>query len=334
MRAAGTAWFEPGLRVPAGPVLVRDGIWALALDHPGGFPPYTWCYLLRDSEGGLHLVDPASDTGANWQSLRDALADIGAEPADVRSIVGTHLHRDHLGMADRLRQASGATLAIHREEQRSIDLLDGPGWPRLRGRPWTTARWGVPESRRLELEVAARSTSNAPRARADVLLEDGDLLDIPGRSVRVLWTPGHTSGHACLADDENLLLFSGDHVLPSINPGVGLGGDAPYPVADYLRSLAVVAALDGYEVCPGHEHPFRNLGERCEQLVRHHLHRHLEIARAASADPGRTVWEVAQHVTWSSGLEQLRGGTLRSALAQVEMHLDQLAHDPLVLRDA
>ncbi len=59
---------------------------------------------------------------------------------------------------------------------------------------------------------------------ADLLVEDGDVLPIAGREVRALWTPGHTAGHLCLVDEGDGLLFTGDHVLPRINPGIGLGG--------------------------------------------------------------------------------------------------------------
>src|SRR6185312_13258335 len=119
--------------------------------------------------------------------------------------------------------------------------------------------------------------SSAPIAAAlptpDVVLADGDLLDIPGRRIRALWTPGHTPGHLCLYAEEADLVFTGDHVLPTINSGLGLGGPtAANPIADYLAGLRRIGALDG-RALPGHEDPFAGLADRTAALAEHHLRR-------------------------------------------------------------
>jgi glyoxylase-like metal-dependent hydrolase (beta-lactamase superfamily II) len=43
----------------------------------------------------------------------------------------------------------------------------------------------------------------------DRLLRDGEPLDLPGRQIRVVWTPGHTPGHICLYDADHNLLLTG-----------------------------------------------------------------------------------------------------------------------------
>jgi Metallo-beta-lactamase superfamily len=67
---------------------------------------------------------------------------------------------------------------------------------------------------------------------------DGAMLDLPGWSVRAVWTPGHTQGHLCLYDTGHRLLFSGDHVLPRITPGVGVHpAEESDVLGDFLASL-------------------------------------------------------------------------------------------------
>jgi glyoxylase-like metal-dependent hydrolase (beta-lactamase superfamily II) len=181
--------------------------------------------------------------------------------------------------------------------------------------------WGVPPERRPELATVVSAPVAGDLPQPDGLLADGDLLDIPGRRIRVLWTPGHTPGSVCLHDEGAGLVFTGDHVLPTVNSGLGLGGPTPTnPIADYLAALDRVAAIDGLAL-PGHEHPFAGLADRCAILAEHHLRRSREVA----AHPGGTVWEVAKDLTWTGGWESLHGFTLLSALSQTALHRDYLA---------
>ena len=103
-----------------------------------------------------------------------------------------------------------------------------------------------------------------------------------------MWTPGHTPGHLCFHVPEHRMLLSGDHVLPSITPHISIsrrdrGGD---PLGDFLDSLAKVARLDADEVLPAHRHRFGDLGQRVEEITRHH-HDHLADIEAILADGRR-----------------------------------------------
>lgn len=301
---------------------VRDGVWAIPLPLPhAGVVESTLCYTLADSAGGVHLVDPGWGTDDNRDRLEGGLRLAGFGLGDVRSITATHLHPDHLGLGMLLRAELGIPVALHRAEHAA---LTRPMYPDPQA---TIARWGVPDDHVEALAAVVTPRSQPSGLTADVILDDGDLLDIPGREVRVVATPGHTAGSICLHDATDGLILSGDHVLPIINPGLGLGGfgDDDDPIGAALDSYARVEAFDEAEVCPGHGYRFRGLAVRSRQIADRHRRRSAEIGALAAADPAATVWMIASHVEWTDGWDNLAGFLQLSALAQTEMHLRHLA---------
>jgi glyoxylase-like metal-dependent hydrolase (beta-lactamase superfamily II) len=310
---------------------VRDDVWALAQPMPGGHLAYSFTYLLQGADGGVHVVDPGWDSDANWDRLTAALTEIapGSSGAGaVTGITGTHLHPDHVGMAARLRDASGAQLAMHGTERRALEghstrVLDTDEvMGRLEG-------WGVPGERRSGLAQYVDRSPEGLVLAVDGVLSDGDVLPVPGFRLEVLATPGHTAGHICLRDDDRGLLFTGDHVLPTVFAGLGLGGPtASNPLADYLASIDRVRRFPDHEALPGHGYRFRGLAGRAEECAEHHLKRAREVAAIlaeADADPrsvGPSIWDIASRLTWTAGWKGLEGFQLLSALTQTEMHRD------------
>ena len=165
----------------------------------------------------------------------------------------------------------------------------------------------------------------AAMADPDVLLEHGDLVPLPGRPVRAVWTPGHTPGHLCLHDEAANLLLTGDHVLPRISPNIGLQPHAAEPpLAAYLRSLEFVAAYDSAEALPAHEYRFRGIAARADAIAEHHSARAEEIISVIASSDGPTIWQLAQQLTWSRGWAQITGFMRRAALAETAAHIAYL----------
>lgn len=294
---------------------VAPGVHAVRVPMPAGELPYSLAYLVEDDRGRLLVVDPGSPGPEAVRTVLAAVSALGRRPDDVSAVVLTHLHADHAGGADALRSATGAPVLMHEREAEALAAIRrGLPAPDLDG-------WGVPEERRPELAAVTSAPAAPGLSQPDGVLADGDLLNVPGRRLRVLWTPGHTPGSLCLHDEDAGLVFTGDTVLPTVNPGLGLGGPtASSPIADYLASLQRVAALHG-PALPGHERPFADLAGRCAALAEHHLRRSREVA----AHPDGTVWEAASALTWTGGWQSLHGFTLLSALAQTALHRDYLA---------
>ncbi|MCU1614638.1 MAG: hypothetical protein JWO98_2178 [Frankiales bacterium] len=305
----------------AEPDMVADGIWSIPLAMPDPRNPYSLCYAIEGADGSLHLLDPGYNTDENWNRLSTALRQFGHDPHAVASVFISHLHPDHLGLAERVRGASGSTvMMLAREQRAALRLAEGSHDIEA-----TLDAWGVPPHRHDELHVMLRMSGRSEATRADVTLEDGDLWNIPGRALKLLWTPGHTPGHACVIGDLDRVLFTGDHVLPKIYPGLGLGGATDTnPIADYFQSLDRIANYDSYEVAPGHAYRFFGLSERIDQIKAHHLKRSREAAAIIAREPGATVFEVASQLRWTLGWQNMTGFFLYSALSQTALHLEFL----------
>lgn len=75
----------------------------------------TNCYPI-DTDQGLILIDTGTNSDALWETLVKGLKELGHDVSDARLVLLTHSHSDHSGLAERVRNASGAKIAIHRED--------------------------------------------------------------------------------------------------------------------------------------------------------------------------------------------------------------------------
>ena len=327
MRVTGTAQREAWLAHTSPPVeRVRPDLWSVPVPIPDSPLRYTLTYLIA-AGGGLVVVDPGWDTEAGWQALTGGLTAAGASPADVTGIVVTHVHPDHHGLSARLREACGAWVAMHPAEADSLLAFQGQdsGFRRddlawLRG-------CGVPGDVAAGLAVTGDTMAAVlAMAKPDVLLGHGDLVPLPGRRLRAVWTPGHTPGHLCLHEESGDLLLTGDHVLPRISPNIGLQPHVGEPpLAAYLRSLEQVAAYDTAEALPAHEYRFHGLADRVRILLAHHERRCDEVAAIVARLGPATVWQVTQEMSWSRGWAAVTGFMRRAAIAEAGAHLRHLA---------
>ncbi|WP_142060190.1 MBL fold metallo-hydrolase [Pseudarthrobacter sp. B4EP4b] len=303
---------------------VREHIWSIPVPFPGNPMRYTLSYLITGS-GGAIIVDPGwrSETGLNH--LGNGLHLAGIKAASVTGIVLTHYHPDHIGLAADVVRASGAWVALGKNEARPF--LTDDSSDRRTARQTRLEHWGVPAAVRNQiLDRADISRQFEILSNVGLSLGDGDRIPLDGRNIEVIETPGHTRGHICLHEAESGTFFSGDHVLPRISPHISLEpGQSANPLKDYFGSLDKITPYAAAEVLPGHEYRFRGLQHRTQQLHLHHEERAAEIQRVFDRHSPRTVWETARHLTWSRGWESLHGYALNFALAETAAHLAFLA---------
>jgi len=123
------------------------------------------------------------------------------------------------------------------------------------------------------------------------------------------------------------VLFTGDHVLPSISPSIGFElGEWDLPLGRYLDSLTLLLARPDATMLPAHGHPGGSVHARVRELLAHHDAR-LAATRAAVARGCRTGLEVAAHLPWTRHerpFETLDPFNQLIAVCETMAHLDVL----------
>lgn len=225
------------------------------------------CWLI-EGDDGLTLVD--AGLPGLWRPLGEAIRALGHRPEDIRALVLTHAHFDHVGVAKRLVErlalpvhahAEEATLARHpyryaHENPRALYPIRHPrAFPVLASMLWAGA---------------ARVRGVTPTVR----IRPGEALDVPGRPI-ALFTPGHTFGHVALHLPDRGAVITGD-ALVTLDPYTGRTGPrivAGAATADSqmaLESLDVLAETGAALVLPGHGEPWAAGVERAVSLAREH----------------------------------------------------------------
>jgi glyoxylase-like metal-dependent hydrolase (beta-lactamase superfamily II) len=248
-------------------------------------------------------------------------------------VLVTHLHFDHLGLAARVRDASGAWIAMHPADAGAVARLNTAGAQAMVGTEieFLVGLGADRDEAVSDVGPAERMEGFTRMAVPDRLLEDGEHADFPGWRMRAVHTPGHTPGHLCFAEENTRLLFSGDHVLPRITPNISTShAGLDDPLRNYLDSLAAVRDLDPDEVLPAHEWRFRGLDARVDELTAHHEQRLTELLSAIRAHPDSTPWDLAAHLTWSRPWEQYERRMRIFAVTETDAHLRLLASRGLI----
>jgi glyoxylase-like metal-dependent hydrolase (beta-lactamase superfamily II) len=304
---------------------VRPGLWSIPVPIPGNPLRYVLVYAFACPDG-VTVIDAGWEFEESWDALVAGLAQAGYRPADVRAILLTHMHPDHVGLAVRLRAASGAWIGMHRDDAALVEATTAEQAGSQLGESLAQLAWaGTPQS-----VVASQTMLPAHRfpeqAGPEILFEDGDRIDLPGWDLHAVWTPGHTPGHLCFHERNEGILVTGDHVLPRITPNISVvPGQLPEPLGTYLDSLRSIAEVEHVEVCPAHEYRFRGLRERVGVLLSHHGDRLTEIEKAVAEHPGSTCWELTSRLAWSRPFDTMTGFLVRLAVRETLAHLLRLA---------
>ncbi|MFI6597878.1 MBL fold metallo-hydrolase [Nonomuraea sp. NPDC050536] len=301
-----------------------DGVWSVPVPIPGNPLGYTLVYAIESPRGPV-LVDAGWNHPDAWAALRDGLAALGLDVSDVSGVVVTHFHPDHAGLAGQVREASGAWIALHEADAALVRLMHSFGDSEHRSfQADMLRRAGAGDE---DAEAATERRLSAP-ALPDRELRDGDLVDLPGRKLRAVHTPGHTPGHVCLHLEDADRLFTGDHVLPDITPHIGIypyDRDDVDPLGDFLESLERVRTLGPLDALPAHEWIFPDVAARAAEIRHHHEDKLVRLAAllAERAEPP-TIWETAAMMTWNRPWDQLSPMLRGMAAGEAAAHLRAL----------
>ena len=256
---------------------LESGIARLLAHNPSAFTYFgTQSYLVGRRE--LAVVDPGPDLPEHLDALTDA---IGARR--VVAIMCTHTHRDHSPAAAPLAERTGAPiigcapLALETVGPRADASFDGDYAPTR-------------------------------------VLADGEAIEVDGRSVTAVATPGHTSNHLCFAYGD--ALFTGDHVM-------GWSTTVVFPpdgdMAAYMASLDKLRQRDDRVYYPAHGPAVTNPQQYVRHLAGHRMQREKQILSIVREAP-RAIPEIVARAypALDPRLVTAAGGSVHAHLLDLE----------------
>ncbi|MBW6455223.1 MAG: MBL fold metallo-hydrolase [Trueperaceae bacterium] len=197
--------------------------------------------VLLEGRDGWTLID--TGTEGTLGRLRASLRRIGAPAGDLRRVLITHAHPDHVGGLAELARASGAEVWASEADRAWVE---GPGWP---PRPDPATLRGV---HRLLGRIEPTAATPVP---VDRVLRGGDRLDAVREGLEVVALPGHTLGQVGFWLRSERVIVAGDalmHVFPWWHPPIaGFSSD----MQQARRSVERMAALEPRVVVVGHGPP-------------------------------------------------------------------------------
>ncbi len=273
---------------------IANGISWTRIPMPGSLGHIN-SWLLDDGDG-IAVVDSGmllTECSDAWKALFDG----DLKGKRLTRVIGTHLHPDHIGLAGWLCKRFDCDVWMTRGEWLTARMLS------------TDVREDVPpealalqRSAGWDEDVLAQQAAKGwgrfgrmlyPMPISYHRIKDGDVLDFGAHQWRVVVGSGHSPEHACLWNEAEGVLVSGDQVLPRISSNVSVNISEPDadPLGEWLASIDKLLAVlpDDLLVCPAHGEPFKGLHTRLIALRDEHLRRLDQVHAAIGQAPLRTI---------------------------------------------
>lgn len=193
-------------------------------------------YLVRGTRRNV-LIDTGLES--DIEVIDAQLAQCGLTRDDIDIIILTHEHMDHIGGVPAF--ATRAIVAAHTLAANKIGLQD-------------------------EFVLMNKAFGHkAEDFHIDIMLHHGTSIDLGGRSLITIHTPGHCSGSICLYEPNERVLFTGDTIFA----GGTLGGILPSGnISDYVATLRHLSSIKVTELYPGHGRISKTPDEDFERAIK------------------------------------------------------------------
>lgn len=283
-------------------------------------------YLLED-EDGWWIIDTGISLGPTqelWEKIFES--ELGGKP--IKSVLCTHLHPDHIGMAGWLCEKWRVPLYMTQAE-----YYQGLSFSRMEKHhfSWTSeqhyCRSGFKPDHidNMRQQYGGFSSVMTPMPTGYRRLVDGDSILVNGHRWRVVVGRGHSPEHACLFCESHNILISGDQVIPRITSNVSVMASEPEanPLMQWFAShekFLNILPADAL-VLPAHNTPFYGLHERLRFLIDHH-EEHLLALEQACAESASTAVELLPVLF----KRELSGDQVGLAVGECIAHLNYLYH--------
>lgn len=338
------------MRESRGAFVIKEGadqtmlpIIPIALPTPWSGLGDAFAYLIPQAP--ITLIDAGMGIPEAKAVFLRAVAAAGVRLDQIKRVIATHSHVDHIGLAGWIQQEAGAELWIHPLEAGKLFRSDW--W--AEGQTRFLQESGVPDA----IATAFFPTQIARLDRAITpfkqwrFLREGDRIPFEAGALTAIHTPGHALGHLSFLEEESGRLIGGDILLEgqtpnplmeSLPPAADLDPGAPewrqllpVPYAPYRAQTVVqfsatldrLAALPIREVFPGHGNPFTDPA-KVISFYRGRRARKLERLRDRLTEP-QTAMTLLQAI-----FPRLGNADLHLGLSDIVGHLDMLYLDGAV----
>ena len=315
---------------PLRPIEIADGILWIRLPMPIALNHIN-LYLLDDGDSwtlvDTGLADPASR--ATWEALLSGV--LSDRP--IATIIGTHFHPDHVGMAGWLQARFDCTFWMSQLEwlQARNAYLDTEDQASER-----MARFYQLVGLRPDEITAYRDLGNDYRQLVTPIpatynrITRATNFRIGGRTWQPIFGSGHSPDHVALYCPDDRILLGGDLLLPRITPVISVWWQEPDsdPLADYLAFLGTLGhVVDDVLVLPAHNRPYRELRTRVRDLGQHH-HERLEQTLDRCQTPA-----TAREIMDTLFLRKMDVFETRFAIGETVAHVNNLLYKGELLRE-
>ena len=294
---------------------IKDGIYHIPLELPWSSPGFVNVYLIDDTDGFI-MIDCGVNGDHYFELLSKKLRGIDIKFNEIKLLIGTHMHSDHIGLSEKIRE-EGIPFALY---ENSIDFLNKYNdWTiRFKELKDYAITQGAPKSFVNSISEIQTPVYAGKVSKPDVLLKEGKIKNL-NRDIETLFTPGHDITEISLHDTASKIIFSGDHILPKITPFIPTESKDSDMLAKYTESLDKVDKIKHDIIAPGHGDLISEPHNRIKQMKLHHKRRSEKILTILE-QKSFTGWEMVNNV-FPRKLDDMN---LRLAFQETMAHLKYL----------